>query len=538
MTRSSRLEPGLGFNLTIDERRHSISALVMNKIQIRVLQFALGASLIGWAWAGQPAKTRPRDVTVEPSAKQGAEQDVFGLSKVYKLHLTISAKEWEAMQPADPGGFRGFPGPLPNREHSAEKTSPGDHPTHRGGMMEYPIVHGDLAEDGRIYKNVAIRYKGNFTYMVSAHLLKRSLKLEFDQGDKNAPGFHGLGKINLHAGVLDPTRQREALSYAVFNAARVPAPRTAFAELTLTVPGHYDREYLGLYTLVEQVDGRFLMDRFGTGKGLLLKPQGVRGPEYLGDTWADYAERYRPARDPSPDEAKRVIAFANLVSNGADERFEREIDSYLDVDEFLRFLAATALLVNLDSPLAMPQNFYVYLDPKTNRFLFLPWDLDLSLAAWPMGGPPEQQMDLSLAHPHVGEHKLIDRLLALPAIKERYQTILKDLAASAFSKERLLAEIETIETTTNEALAKEAKAVAARHESGDGFAFIAAQAPLPRVFVEKRTQSIQAQLAGERQGYTPTMAFGGPGGPRGPGGDGRPPGPPGPPGPQPFSPVR
>ena len=37
-------------------------------------------------------------------------------------------------------------------------------------------------------------------------------------------------------------------------AAGVPAPRTAYAEVTLTVPGKFDREYLGLYTVIEQVD--------------------------------------------------------------------------------------------------------------------------------------------------------------------------------------------------------------------------------------------------------------------------------------------
>ena len=40
--------------------------------------------------------------------------------------------------------------------------------------------------------------------------------------------------------LMDPTRGREALAYAVFRAAGVPAPRTAFAEVTLTVPGKYD----------------------------------------------------------------------------------------------------------------------------------------------------------------------------------------------------------------------------------------------------------------------------------------------------------
>ncbi|HJT76654.1 MAG TPA: CotH kinase family protein, partial [Gemmataceae bacterium] len=116
------------------------------------------------------------------------------------------------------------------------------------------------------------RYKGNGSYMASARGSKRNLKVELA---RHEPGqrYHGLKTLNLNAGAMDPTKGREALSYAVFRAARVPAPRTAFAEITLTVPGKYDRELLGLYTVVEQVDRGFLEGHFGDGKGLLLKPE-------------------------------------------------------------------------------------------------------------------------------------------------------------------------------------------------------------------------------------------------------------------------
>lgn len=477
----------------------------------------------------QASRTLLVAVLFSCSAAQGAEvtftggqadvaHTVFGFNKLHKLHLSMSAQEWEAMQPAAPRGFPGFGGPAGPRDSASARKTPTDRPTYRGNMVEYPIAYGDLAEGDRIYPQVAVRYKGNFTYMASAHVLKRSLKISFARA-KKPQTFHGLETINLHAGVLDPTRQREALAYGFFRAADVPASRTAFAELTLTVPGKYEREYVGLFALVEEVDEPFLKHWFKTDRGFLMKPQGVRGPEYLGERWEQYHGRYRPERAPSPEEAQRVIAFAKLVSNAPDDEFRTQIDSYLDVAEFLRFLAASAMLVNLDSPLAMPQNFYLYLDPATRRFSFLPWDMDLSLAAWPMGGAPEQQMDLSLMHPHVGEHKLIDRLLAIPAIREQYRSVLKELAGSAFTKERLLQQIDTIETTIQASLAAEAKAVAARGEARGGFGFdpaagIAGRAPLPRVFVQKRVESIRAQLAGERSGYVPTTDFHFPGPPR------------------------
>jgi spore coat protein H len=174
----------------------------------------------------------------------------------------------------------------------------------------------------------------------------------------------------------------------------------------------------------------------------------------------------------------------------------------------------------------MGHNFYMYLNPMTNKIVFVPWDMDLSLAGFPMAGSPDQQIDLSLTHPYVGQNKLIDRLLAVKSVNERYQQILKDLAAGAFSKEKLLADIDTIEKATKDLKAKDAKAVEARNEgSGRGFGppggGMFGQTPDLRTFVEKRTASVTAQLAGESKGYTPTGGRGGRGGPGGgPGGPG------------------
>lgn len=265
---------------------------------------------------------------------------------------------------------------------------------------------------------------------------------------------------------------------------------------------------------MEQVDKLFLARHCQNGEGLLMKPQGVRGPDYLGARWEDYQDRYRPERPPTAEEAKRVIAFARLVNQADDESFRANIGRFLDVDRFLRFIAASTLLVNLDSPLAMPQNFYLYLNPADNRFVFLPWDLDISLAAWPFGGTAAQQMDLSLLHPHVGRHPLIDRLFAMEEIRQQYLKLVGELVASAFSIEHLMQNIGIIEQTVKEPLAREAKAMAARNEAADSFGpgAITGGAPDPRTFVEKRLESVRAQLAGQRPGYTPQSQFNFPGG--------------------------
>jgi putative membrane-bound dehydrogenase-like protein len=465
----------------------------------------LACALIALGMAMGPAADR----------KQAPGQDVFGTAKVWAIHLEIPAKEYEAMQPPAGGGF-GFPGAPPAKPAAGDKR---DSERNLFGT-EFRWAEGDLSAEGKTYKKVGVRYAGEITYFASSQGLKRPLKIDFSRfGDQR---FHGLTALHLHAMPLDPSKGREVIAYSVFRAAGVPAPRTAFAEVTLTVPGKYDKEYVGLYAVVEDVGKPFFQDRFGTDKGLLMKPFQVRSMEHLGDGWERYKGQYRPQSEPTKEEAKRVVEFARLVNQAGDDEFKKQIDSYLDVDEFLRFLAANALTSNLESSFALGHNYHLYLNPKTNKFIFIPGDLEFSLANFLLMGTADQLTDLSLTHPYPGENKLVERLLAIKEASEKYQKLLKELSDKAFTKEQLEKDIEAVERLTKEPLAKEKKAAEARKEGPGGFGPPgggAPQAPDLKTFAEKRTASVAAQLAGKGKGYVPAgFGFGPPGGGGGGGG--------------------
>ena len=445
---------------------------------------------------------------------QGNDDALFGLAKVHAFHLDLTAAEYQKMQPPPSMKFPGF-GPKQPGPKEPDKDAADRHKSAGAFGTEFPWVKAEFSTDGKTFKNVGVRYKGNFTYVASAQILRRPLKIDLDHFDDNAPRLHGQRKLNLGNGVTDAGRAREALAFAVYRAAGIPASRTAYAELTLTVPGKYNKELVGLYTVIEQVDKTFLKAHFKSAKGLLLKPENLRGGiEYLGEDWARYEDKYRPKYEGTKEHQKRLIAFARLIHKADDAEFRKEIGSYLDLDAFVRFVAADALMANLDSYLGFGHNFYLYLRPDTNQFVFMPWDLDLSMGMWPMAGPPEKQIDLSIEHPHLGQNKLIDRLFAMKDVKEKYTKALKDMSATCFTKEKLLKDLAVIEQATKEPLAREKQAMADRKESGKGpFAGIVGQGLPLATFVERRVDSVQAQLAGERKGYVPAgMGFGPPGG--------------------------
>lgn len=432
--------------------------------------------------------------------KPTKDKTLFDPTRICKVTINLTAKEYAALQPR--GGWGGAQKP-----EAAAKGEPARE-LHRNAFgVDLPWATGSITLDGQTFTGVGIRYKGNGTIGDAASTIKKSFKIDLDHFGGTGR-FQGLKTINLHCGVTDPSKCRESLGYALYRAAGVPAPRTTLAEVYLTVPGKYDKELLGLYTLVEPVDKAFLMAHFKTDEGLLMKPEGLRDFQHQGDDWERYKKNYAPKRDATKSEAQRIIAFARLVHKADDAEFQKEIASYLEVDAYLRFLATTAFVANADSFFALGHNYYLYLHPKTRRLTFIPWDLDRAFANFPMLGSNTRQLDMSLQHPYAGPHRLTDRLLAIPEMQERYQKLLAELAATCFTKEKLQKELATLEAATKDLLARDLAASAARKEV---ITYMFGRPPALKTFVEKRTASVATQIAGKSKGYIPTSGFG-PGG--------------------------
>jgi putative membrane-bound dehydrogenase-like protein len=447
-----------------------------------------------------------------------ADDAPFGLSKVWKLHLQIPAEEFEALQPAAPA-FPGFGGPAPGAAPLPAATVPAADRAKRESErnlfgMEFPWVRAEITVDSLSPLQASVRYAGDITYFVSAGGLKRPLAVRF--GEQDDQRLHDLGSLQLHSMPLDPSKAREVLALAAFRDIGVPAPRTALAEVTLTVPGKHDKAYLGLYAAIEGVDDAFLARRLKSDQGLLMKPFGVRGIDHLGNDWERYAAQYRPQRKATKAESRRVMEFAKLINQADDDEFQKRISEFVDVDALLRFLAANALTSNVESFFALGQNYHLYLDPKTNKFVFLPGDLEFSLANFLLMGSGDELSELSLTKPYPGESKLPDRLLAIPAVKEQYEKLLQELTTSVFTKDVLLERIAAMDAATKSIRDKEAQAVLARREPPAGFGGPGGPAPQPpelKAFAEKRTASIKSQLAGTSQGYVPRpFSFGPPAG--------------------------
>lgn len=373
--------------------------------------------------------------------------------------------------------------------------------------IDFPTVHADLQFEETTFKNVAVRYKGNGTFLQSRDSLKRSLKIElnkFEKGQKLA----GVVTLDLHNGVTDASMMNEVLSHRLFRDAGIVAPRTAYARVYVTVPGKYDRQYLGLYSLVENVDSHFIADRFGK-KGALFKPVTHELFGDLGDDWKSYAQTYDPKGNLDVKDAQRLIDFCKFATYADDQQFAASLAKYIDLEEFARYLAITVYLSDLDGLLGPGQNFYLYLHPKTHKFIFIPWDQDHSFGQFAMAGNQLQREQLSIQHPWRQENRLLERIFKVEAFKKLYLARLTEFSSTVFKPERFPPQVDeiaaairqSVKDESAEKLARFDKAVKGESKPIGAFSFLTGEAMKPiKTFVVVRTQSIADQLAGKSRG--------------------------------------
>jgi spore coat protein H len=203
-----------------------------------------------------------------------------------------------------------------------------------------------------------------------AECAKISYKLSFDE---YAPDTRlaGLKHLNLHAASGDATKLRELLAYRMFNDFGVIAPRTSYARITI------NGDLLGLFVVVEEIDGRFADFHYpASGDGNLYKEVWPRAglPD---DPFVAALETNRVAPDVSD-----IQAFAAAVGATGEATFAADMAPWVDRDALLRYVAVDRAEKNWDGIMAFyapetPHNFYWYDDGAAEaRFHLIPWDLD------------------------------------------------------------------------------------------------------------------------------------------------------------------
>jgi len=242
--------------------------------------------------------------------------------------------------------------------------------TEEGGKVPYLL--GNVKIDGVEVDSVGIRLKGFTSYLASD--VKKPIKIDFNEFVKGQK-YDGLRKLNLNNGTGDPSMQRDVICYDMLRNLGVKASRTSFSKVYL------NDVYWGLYQNIEQVDKAFLKNNFENNKGNLYKNKGWDTLQWRGNMASSYYPPYELKTNKDENNWNGFVNFVDVINNSSDADFETEIEKIFDVDVFLKTLAVDVATNNWDSYLEHGRNWYLYEDPKSGIFSWIPWDYNLSFSA-------------------------------------------------------------------------------------------------------------------------------------------------------------
>jgi spore coat protein CotH len=160
----------------------------------------------------------------------------------------------------------------------------------------------------------------------------------------------------------------------------------------------------------------------------------------------DYLELMQLRTNENKPDHTALLHFLDILNNEPDETFPEEIEKVLDVDETLRFLAVSTLLVHLDNYIGLGHNYYLY--EMDGKFTIIPWDLNMAFGTYTcMGIEREGLINFYIDEPTgcpIAERPLVKRLLSYPPYLDAYHGYLEELLAGPFETNRMFSRIDEL----------------------------------------------------------------------------------------------
>jgi hypothetical protein len=309
---------------------------------------------------------------------------IFDTGRVHDIALTMSPEDWQSI--------------LDDSRGDEER-------------------HATLTYDGVVLEDVGVHPSGETSRFPGNP--KMSLRIKFDAFDGRGK-FGGLDEIKLKGQWDDPSMMRDGLAKFVYRAV-VPTGDEAYARLVV------NGDLRGLYAVIEGWNKEAIIaHHFTEPVGPLYRIRGAAPPadpyKFVGTDPNSYMPLPWEPHIDHPAVGDDVIgAFLGTLANSPSQ-----IESVIDMDTLLSFLAASTLVENVDGMVGDSgvQDHYQYFDPASGKFFTLPWDPDKT---W---SPHNEPADRSI---YIHFSKTVPTVIVrdTPALRSRYRDRLTAVAAAA-----------------------------------------------------------------------------------------------------------
>lgn len=341
------------------------------------------------------------------------------------------------MSPADARVFKGRPAfdPAVVRTFFLEFEEPDWEQTLEAFRFTDVDVPATLTVDGEVFRDVGIHHRGASSFIFIAPGRKRSLNVNLDFVHKHQRFGH-YRTFNLLNSNGDPTMLKAMLYYHIARQ-YTPAPQANYVKVVI------NGEYWGVYVNTQQEDRDFINDWWKTTSGTRFKAPGSpwarAGLQYLGDDVEAYRKLYEIKSKDDPKAWAALINLSKVLTQTPLDKLEQALSPIFDIDAALKFLALESTFINDDGYWVRTSDYNLYLD-TSGRFHIYPHDGNEAFFDPPatVRGAAAKGTELD---PFIGsddpEKVLISRLLAVPALRERYLRYIRDMATTWLDWQKL-----------------------------------------------------------------------------------------------------
>lgn len=300
--------------------------------------------------------------------------------------------------------------------------------------------------------NIGIRIKGN----TSRNANRKSFRLEIDAFENQT--YQGIKVMNIHGNHNDPSMSREYLSAHAMNQAGAPCLRVN------PVKFFVNNRYLGIRANSEFIDKTFLFGRFKDNSGNLYKCTWPADLTWLGSDPAKYKaiinnitlnERaYDLKTNELKDDYSDLVRFIDVINNSPKDSFPVRLERIFDVQLYLRTLALEVLNGHWDNYYGNKNNYFLYHNPSTGKFVYLPYDMDNTFGVqW--GFSNINKRDIFNWGSQFSAAPLTKNILANIDYRRDYEFYIKNLMQDAWNMDSLYTELDYLAQLISDGMSKD-----------------------------------------------------------------------------------
>ena len=331
------------------------------------------------------------------------EDGNFDPEHIVDIEITIEEEDWNALCHQSRSFFSEFAGDC----MAAPFSGP------------YTYFPASITMDDQSLSNIGVRKKG---FIGSQSTTKPSLRINLDEYEDGVELFQ-TDNITLNNGVQDPTRIRQCIGYSLFEKAGLPASRCNFARVSIN--GGDPK----IYVHVEPIKRSFLRRTFGNDDGDLYEGT-------ISDFDPIRQHTFEPKNSDTDESLAPIFALTTLLQSG-EPLAQESLEEHLNLDAFLTFWSMEILTGHWDGYTGNNNNnFYMYRDPITMQFAFIPWGLDDVFD--PALNQEEERYTFSAS-------ALTNAILSSPDLNPLFEEKLRFLLDSVWNEDEILAEVDRIE---------------------------------------------------------------------------------------------